>query len=128
LIAFITWNIYLVEAQLQRYNRDLSLTSWVWGEDGSITVKHILPAIRTQPETGFPSLFTALAAQYAQQLRTPESDRAKAYKLPAYGDGTQIPTKYLDVVLRITEETRVLHKWQRGDVLVFDNRSKFFES
>jgi len=115
---------HLVETQIRRYNRDSTLTSWIWGEDGSITVKHILPPIRTQPETGLPSLFTSVAAQYAQQIRTPESDRAKAYKLPAYGDGTPIPTKYLDVVLRITEEIRVLHKWQKGDVLVFDNRSK----
>lgn len=63
-----------------------------------------------------------MATQYGQQVRTPDSDRAKVYKLPAYGDGTPIPNKYLDVILRITEETRVLHKWQRGDVLVFDNR------
>jgi alpha-ketoglutarate-dependent taurine dioxygenase len=85
-------------------------------------VKHILPAIRTQPGTGYPTLFTSLAAVHAQRVRQPDSDRAKAIVPPKYGDGTEIPDRYLDVLLRVTDETRVLHKWQRGDVLVFDNR------
>lgn len=111
-----------IEAQIRRFNRDPKLTSWTWDADGGITVKHILPAIRTQPGTGYPALFTNLAAAHAQRLKQPESDRQKVSVLPKYGDGTDIPDKYLDVLLRVTDETRVLHKWQRGDVLVFDNR------
>jgi alpha-ketoglutarate-dependent taurine dioxygenase len=114
----------LVEAQIRRYNRDPTLTSWTWDDEGNVTLKHILPVIRTQPETGIPALFTGLAAQWEQIKQSPDSDIAKAYTLPAYGDGTLVPTKYLDVILRTTKENRVLHKLQRGDVLVFDNRSE----
>jgi alpha-ketoglutarate-dependent taurine dioxygenase len=85
-------------------------------------VKHILPAIRTQPGTGHPGLFTNLAAVHAARVRQPDSDRVKAIVSPKYGDGSEIPTKYLDVLLRVTDETRVLHKWHKGDVVVFDNR------
>jgi hypothetical protein len=38
-----------------------------------------------------------------------------------FGDGTPIPEKYLAKLAEITDEIRVLHKWQRGDVLVYDN-------
>lgn len=38
-----------------------------------------------------------------------------------FGDGTPIPEKYLAHLSRITDEIRVLHKWERGDVLVYDN-------
>lgn len=39
----------------------------------------------------------------------------------SYGDGTPIPEKYLEALAKITDEIRVLDKWERGDVLVYDN-------
>ena len=38
-----------------------------------------------------------------------------------YGDGTPIPDKYLEHLAKITDDIRVLHRWERGDVLVYDN-------
>lgn len=38
-----------------------------------------------------------------------------------YGDGSVIPEKYLEHLAKITDEIRVLHKWETGDVLVYDN-------
>ncbi|KAF2190052.1 Clavaminate synthase-like protein [Zopfia rhizophila CBS 207.26] len=38
-----------------------------------------------------------------------------------FGDGTLIPEKYLKKLAEITDEIRVLHKWQEDDVLVYDN-------
>ncbi|OKL61421.1 hypothetical protein UA08_03687 [Talaromyces atroroseus] len=111
-----------IEDQIRRYNRPAEYTSWQWNEDGGITLEHILPAIRTQPGTGIPGFFTSLAAQYAQKKRTPDAERLRTVRDTTYGDGSAIPERYLDVLLRVTEETRVLHKWQRGDVLVYDNR------
>ena len=35
--------------------------------------------------------------------------------------GTPIPEKYLAQLTKITDEIRVLHKWERGDDLVYDN-------
>jgi hypothetical protein len=111
-----------IEAQIRRFNRDPAHTSWTWDADGGITVKHVLPAIRTQPGTGLPTLFTSLAAVHSARLRTPDLDRVKAIRPNQYGDGTDIPLKYLDKLVEISDELRVLHKWQRGDVLVYDNR------
>jgi Taurine catabolism dioxygenase TauD, TfdA family len=36
-----------------------------------------------------------------------------------HGDGTPIPEKYFAHLARITDEIRVLHRWQEGDVLVY---------
>lgn len=115
-----------VEDQIRRYNRSPEHTSWKWNDsDGSVSLEHILPAIRTQPHTNLPAFFTSLAAQYAQYKDTPDHERLKTVARTTYGDGSAIPEKYLDVLLRVTLETRVLHKWQQGDVLVYDNRSSF---
>lgn len=38
-----------------------------------------------------------------------------------FGDGTPIADKYLAHLAKATDEIRVLHKWQEGDVLVYDN-------
>jgi Taurine catabolism dioxygenase TauD, TfdA family. len=113
-----------VEEQIRRYNRSSEHTSWEWDSDGGVTVQHILPAIRTQPGTGIPGFFTGLAAQYDQRKRHLDAGRLKTYKPTTYGDGSPIPEEYLEVLLRVTQETRVLHKWQLGDVLVYDNRGR----
>ena len=37
------------------------------------------------------------------------------------GDGSVMPGNYLAHLAKITDEIRVLHKWQAGDVLVYDS-------
>ncbi|KAI9659457.1 MAG: hypothetical protein M1821_001715 [Bathelium mastoideum] len=107
-----------IEAQIARYGRG-KYTTWEWTDDG-ITLTHRLPAIRTQPSTNLPTLFTALAAYYKNARVNISSGRNKVTE-QLYGDGTPIPEKYLEHLAKITDEIRVLHKWQRGDVLVYDN-------
>jgi len=80
---------------------------------------HRLPAVRTQPETNLPTLFTGLAAYYNNLQANNAARRNVTQQL--FGDGTPIPEKYLAHLAKITEEIRVLHKWQEGDVLVYDN-------
>lgn len=86
---------------------------------------HRLPAIRAQAGTNLPTLFTGLAAYYKTvQVQDASSDVQKARQKVTqqlYGDGTPIPEEYLAHLARITDEIRVLHRWQRGDVLVYDN-------
>ncbi|TVY56775.1 Clavaminate synthase-like protein [Lachnellula cervina] len=106
-----------IEAQIARYGRGKH-TTWEWTDDGVI-LTHRLPAIRTQPETKLPTLFTGLAAYY-KYLHSNNTAR-KNVTSQLFGDGTPIPEKYLEHLAKITEEIRVLHKWQRGDVLVYDN-------
>ena len=106
-----------IEAQIARYGRGKH-TTWEWTNDGGLVLEHRLPAIRTQPHTGLPTLFTGLAAYY-KNAKVNGAGRNITQQL--YGDGTPIPEKYLAHLAKITDEIRVLHKWQQGDVLVFDN-------
>ncbi|KUJ17649.1 Clavaminate synthase-like protein [Mollisia scopiformis] len=102
-----------IEAQIARYGRG-EFTTWEWTEDGGLVLTHRLPAIRTQPNTGLPTLFTGLAAYY----KTSQVNNArKNVTQQLFGDGTPIPEKYLAHLAAITDEIRVLHKWQQGDVL-----------
>ncbi|KAE8418641.1 hypothetical protein BDV36DRAFT_308552 [Aspergillus pseudocaelatus] len=105
-----------IEAQIARYGRG-NHTTWEWTETG-VLLTHRLPVIRTQPGTNLPTLFTGLASYYK---RLQANDERKNVTRQLYGDGTPIPEKYLAHLAKITDEIRVLHRWQEGDVLVFDN-------
>ncbi|RMZ85881.1 hypothetical protein DV737_g371, partial [Chaetothyriales sp. CBS 132003] len=107
-----------IEAQIRRYGRGEN-TTWQWTDDG-IVLTHRLPAIRTQQSSGLPTLFTGLAAYYKNTLVNQANGR-KNVTTQLFGDGTEIPEHYLKTLADITDEIRVLHRWQRGDVLVFDN-------
>lgn len=106
-----------VEDQLKRYGRG-EHTTWSWDEDGGLEVRHIIPHIRRQVGTDIPVLFTALASVYVRSLAGETTSRITTV---AYGDGSPIPTEYLAKLKEITDDIRVLHKWQEGDVLVYDN-------
>lgn len=111
-----------VEAQIKRYGRG-EHTTWEWQDNGAtLVLTHRLPAIRTQPGTDLPTLFTGLAAYWKNiQINTEISNARKASATQLYGDGTPIPEKYSQKLAEITDEIRVLHKWEGGDVLVYDN-------
>ncbi|KAI0101286.1 Clavaminate synthase-like protein [Daldinia grandis] len=106
-----------IEAQIARYGRGKH-TTWEWTDDG-VVLTHRLPAVRTQPGTDLPTLFTGLAAYYKNIRVNTAAGRNVTQQL--FGDGTPIPEEYLAALARITDEIRVLHKWQQGDVLVYDN-------
>ncbi|PVH80151.1 Clavaminate synthase-like protein [Cadophora sp. DSE1049] len=108
-----------IEAQIRRYGRG-DHTKWEWSDDGTLVLTHHLPAIRTQPNTNLPTLFTGLAAYYRNLQTNANAARGKVTQ-QLFGDGTPIPEKYLKKLAEITEDIRVLHKWHRGDVLVYDN-------
>jgi len=109
-----------IEKQIQRYGRGED-TSWEWKDNGqTLILTHHLPAIRTQPNTNLPTLFTGLAAYYRNFVNIANTARRNVTQ-QLYGDGTPIPEAYLKKLAEITEDIRVLHKWERGDVLVYDN-------
>ncbi|KAJ5737095.1 uncharacterized protein N7483_002220 [Penicillium malachiteum] len=105
-----------IEGQIARYGRGKH-TTWEWVDDGLI-LTHRLPAVRTQPGTNLPTLFTGLAA-YWKRLQMNSAQKNVTQQL--FGDGTPIPEKYLAHLAKITDEIRVLHRWEEGDVLVYDN-------
>lgn len=104
-----------VEAQIRRYGA--KHTTWSWGEDGALVVRHIIPHLRVHG-SGLPVLFTALASVY---VRAQAREATSQVTTVAYGDGTPIPTEYLAKLKAITDEIRVQHRWEEGDVLVIDN-------
>ncbi|KIV83154.1 hypothetical protein PV11_05204 [Exophiala sideris] len=109
-----------IEAQIARYGRGKH-TTWEWTDDNTLVLTHRLPAIRTQPNTDSPTLFTGLAAYFKNTLHNKTAAARKNVTTQYFGDGTPIPEKYLAKLAEITDEIRVLHKWQQGDVLVYDN-------
>jgi alpha-ketoglutarate-dependent taurine dioxygenase len=111
-----------VEEQIRRYGRG-EHTNWEWvDDDKTLILTHRLPALRTHPHTNLPTLFTGLAAYYKNFIddSSPNSGKRNVTQ-QLYGDGTPIPKEYLKKLADITDEIRVLHKWQQGDVLVYDN-------
>ncbi|KAJ5632581.1 hypothetical protein N7490_008920 [Penicillium lividum] len=106
-----------IEAQIARYGRGKH-TTWEWTDD-SLVLTHRLPGIRTQPGTNLPTLFTGLASYWKNSQVNIGARKNVTQQL--FGDGTVIPEKYLAHLAKITDEVRVLHRWQEGDVLVFDN-------
>lgn len=109
-----------IEAQIARYGRGKH-TTWEWVDEETLVLTHRLPAIRTQPETQLPTLFTGLAAYYKNEQVNGTRTGRRNVTSQLFGDGSPIPDKYLAHLARITDEIRVLHKWQQGDVLVYDN-------
>lgn len=111
-----------IENQIKRYGRG-EHTTWEWTDDNqTLVLTHRLPAIRTQPGTDLPTLFTGLAAYYKNFIdpKSPNAGRRNVTQ-QLFGDGSPIPEKYLQKLAQITDEIRVLHRWQEGDVLVYDN-------
>ncbi|KAJ5778022.1 hypothetical protein N7520_001268 [Penicillium odoratum] len=106
-----------IEAQIARYGRGKH-TTWEWTDD-SLVLTHRLPGIRTQPGTNLPTLFTGLASYWKNSQVNIGARKNVTQQL--FGDGTVIPEKYLAHLAKITDEVRVLHRWQEGDVLLFDN-------
>lgn len=107
-----------VEAQIERYGRP-GATTWTWLSDGlDLEVRHHIPAVRRQVGTNLPVLFTGLASSYVRALAGETTSKITTV---AYGDGTEIPLDQLAKLKAITDEIRVLHKWEEGDVLVYDN-------
>lgn len=106
-----------IEAQIARYGRG-KYTTWEWTDDG-LVLTHRLPGIRTQRGTNLPTLFTGLAAYFRNSQVNSGARRTVTQQ--QFGDGSPIPEKFLARLAEITDEIRVLHKWQQGDVLVYDN-------
>ncbi|BEI81162.1 hypothetical protein CcaverHIS002_0203220 [Cutaneotrichosporon cavernicola] len=103
-----------VEDQIRRYGRG-KYTSWTWS-GGELEVRHHIPVLRQHVH--FPVLFTQLASVYVRTLAGEATSRITTL---SYGDGTAIPTEYLAKLKGITDDIRVLHRWEKGDVLVYDN-------
>ncbi|EXJ86317.1 hypothetical protein A1O3_03268 [Capronia epimyces CBS 606.96] len=113
-----------VEAVLEKY---LQATG-EWQSNGSLHVLQHVPAIRRVKSTGVPTFFNGLAGTYGSAklngaLEPPyRIKNGKGYKLPtSFGDGSRIPSEWLDRLIEIQEAIQFLVPWQRGDVALVNN-------
>lgn len=110
-----------VETQVRRHSTDFE-----WHANGELSVTHRVPFIRTHHATGLPLCFGNLLSAYGRSkhhkaLEPPFlGDDGGYHPLPLFGDGSAIETTSLERADRIVEETRILLKWQQGDVVLFD--------
>lgn len=82
------------------------------------TVSTVLPAVKQDVRTGQWTWFNSIVAVYYgwRDVRNlPE-------KSILYGDGTPLDAEDVSVCARIMSELSVAFEWQRGDVLLIDNR------
>lgn len=98
-----------------------------WQPNGALHVLQRLPAIRRIKSTGKPTFFNGFAGVYGRAkdnnaLEAPYKGLDGKYHLPTtYGDGSPIPTAYLDWLLGLSDELSFLVPWQPGDVAIIDN-------
>ncbi|KVE25768.1 syringomycin synthesis regulator SyrP [Burkholderia singularis] len=102
-----------------------------WLDDGSVTVSHVGPALRTHPRTGDVLWFNQASAQHPnprsmgdfsyRQLQRVFGGRAAFPYEVRYGDGTPMPFDDLVPIYDAFDSEEIAFPWQAGDVLVVDN-------
>ncbi|TVY20316.1 Clavaminate synthase-like protein [Lachnellula arida] len=81
----------------------------------------------TMEATGLTTFFGNLTSAYGRSKHHGATeppflgDDGGYHPLPTYGDGSPIPTKYLELALSIAETSQVLIKWTPGDLILLDN-------
>ncbi|MCG8417119.1 MAG: TauD/TfdA family dioxygenase [Proteobacteria bacterium] len=94
-------------------------TSWQWLDNGNLrTVTAALPAIRSESRTGQKTFFNSMIAAYTGWVDS-RNDPTKAIEL---GDGSPVDHDAMMAIAAYMKEHCVAFPWQKGDVLVVDNR------
>jgi alpha-ketoglutarate-dependent taurine dioxygenase len=110
-----------VEAEVRRHS-----DRFEWHEDGSLSVTHIVPAIRIHNPTGAAVFFGNLASAWGRSkhhgaVRPPfRGDDGSYHPPPQFGDGTAINTEDLDLLLSLAEKGAVDIQWEQGDLVLLD--------
>jgi len=120
--------VFLSEAraEVERLHRG-SFDTFQWTADGGLRLTSIRRAIIEHPDTGEAVWFNqaeqfhpsrlggSLRAAYAgREDQLPQNAR--------FGDGTEIPETMLQAIRAALDAERVQFAWQRGDLLLIDNR------
>ncbi|KAJ0425230.1 hypothetical protein BJY00DRAFT_308558 [Aspergillus carlsbadensis] len=98
-----------------------------WHEDGSLSVTHVVPAIRIHSPTGlavfFGNITSALGrSRHHGAMRPPfRGDDGSYHPPPQFGDGSPMNVDDLDTLLDIAEEGAVNVEWEEGDLVILDN-------
>ena len=113
-----------VEAEIRRHSK-----TFEWHEDGSLSVTHVVPAIRIHEPTGAKVFFGTITSawgrsRYHGATRFPfRGDDGSFHPPPEFGDGSPMNTTDLDLLLDIAEEAAVNIEWESGDLVIIDVNS-----
>ncbi|TDZ33510.1 Clavaminate synthase-like protein [Colletotrichum trifolii] len=111
-----------IEAEVRRHSERFE-----WHDDGSLSVTHIVPAIRIHEPTSATVFFGNVTWAWGRSrhhgaTRPPfRGDDGSYHPPPTFGDGTQMDVEDLDLLLKLAEEGAVDVEWERGDVVLLDN-------
>ncbi|CAF4354788.1 unnamed protein product [Rotaria sp. Silwood2] len=95
-------------------------TEFEWLNNGCLrTTTKILPAVKVDERTGKKIWWNTIVGAYYGSLDERNRERSK---MVTYGDGKEIELEYLETCKRILEENKVTFQWEKGDVLLIDNR------
>ncbi|KAL3458991.1 hypothetical protein BJX64DRAFT_291653 [Aspergillus heterothallicus] len=111
-----------VEAEVRRHSERFE-----WHADGSLSVTHVVPAIRIHNPTGLTIFFGNITSawgrsRYHGATRPPfQGDDGSYHPPPQFGDETPMDVNDLDTLLDIAEEGAVNVEWEQGDLVIIDN-------
>ncbi|UQC91297.1 uncharacterized protein CLUP02_16831 [Colletotrichum lupini] len=111
-----------IEAEVRRHSNRFE-----WHDDGSLSVTHIVPAVRIHDPTGATVFFGNVTSAWGRSrhhgaTRPPfRGDDGSYHPPPTYGDDTPIDVEDLDLLLKLAEEGAVDVEWQKGDLVLLDN-------
>ncbi|EXF80806.1 hypothetical protein CFIO01_01177 [Colletotrichum fioriniae PJ7] len=110
-----------IEAEVRRHSNRFE-----WHDDGSLSVTHIVPAVRIHDPTGATVFFGNVTSAWGRSrhhgaTRPPfRGDDGSYHPPPTYGDDTPIDVEDLDLLLKLAEKGAVDVEWQKGDLVLLD--------
>ncbi|KAL2207086.1 Clavaminate synthase-like protein, partial [Sarocladium strictum] len=111
-----------VETEIRRHSNNFE-----WHADGSLSVTHVVPAIRIHSPSDATVFFGNLTSAWGRSrhhgaTRPPfQGDDGSYHPPPQFGDGTAMDVEDLDLLLDIAEQGAVDVVWQQGDLVLLDN-------
>ncbi|KAL4938457.1 hypothetical protein BDV06DRAFT_231878 [Aspergillus oleicola] len=111
-----------IETEIRRHSNDFT-----WHKDGSLSVTHVVPAIRLHNPTGAAIFFGNIPSawgrsRYHGATREPfRGDDGSYHPPPQFGIGTEMKVEDLDLLLDVAEEGAVHLEWKQGDLVILDN-------
>jgi alpha-ketoglutarate-dependent taurine dioxygenase len=115
--TFNAETIQEAEAALSKLGSDWE---WLPGDAGELrTVTALVPGVRTYAKTGEKTFFNSVVAAYTGW----NDSRNVGQRAVQLGDGSFVGEEEMQAAQEIMAEVEVAFAWQRGDVLLLDNRT-----
>ncbi|KAF7562743.1 hypothetical protein G7046_g1398 [Stylonectria norvegica] len=111
-----------IETEVRRHSERFE-----WHEDGSLSVTHIVPALRIHKPTEAAVFFGNVTSAWGRSrhhgaTRHPfKGDDGSYHPPPTFGDGSAIKVEDLDLLLDLATEGAFDVEWEKGDIVLLDN-------